>query len=577
VGEEGFTLIELVIVLVILPIVVGGIAVSLIGILENENSTFNRVADSADASITSANFARDVQNASLITTGSSGQCTNGGSPPVGGTALLGLRWSETNFRTITDAQLSNNATLISKAASGGQGTADFTPADSGATIAVSGTNFSTTIAPWNSPLHPPDTSMEVYLSQATTGISGYPMTVTISQSISWVVTYWDVPAGLTNQLVRMFCGFTALGKPTPLSQEILAHDLPANQGSATITCGPPIASLSPSMQCTPSNLASGFIPTAGITDVSLSAAEPASGYQFNLSATPRNSNPGSQGMPPGGNPSSLLLTGSGSANLNVPGTTDTLTVNGELAFNSSSGTAVGAGTLNDNMGSITEYNCTQSPSGSLKCPQVTSGFTGSCNCATPAFMATQISNPVVPIPTVVSSPSQTCSGVNATCQPGYYAAGSVTASGNVTFVPGNYQFAGDPMLTFVSSVSFGAGQYTFDQGLTIGPNVALSGSGVFFYLPTSGSLTVGTGDTVNLTPATSGPYIGVLVYQLASNTTPLHLGAGGSATVNTFGGAVEAPGAPIVLGSAGDVFNVGGLVATSVSLGSSSVNVTVGS
>src|SRR5580704_6506374 len=98
-GEDGFSLIELVIVMVILPIVVGGIAVALIGILENESTTFNRVSDSADASITAANFARDVQNASSISTGLGGQCTNGGSPPSGGSLLLGLQWGETTFRT----------------------------------------------------------------------------------------------------------------------------------------------------------------------------------------------------------------------------------------------------------------------------------------------------------------------------------------------------------------------------------------------------------------------------------------------------------------------------------------------
>jgi hypothetical protein len=126
-------------------------------------------------------------------------------------------------------------------------------------------------------------------------------------------------------------------------------------------------------------------------------------------------------------------------------------------------------------------------------------------------------------------------------------------------------------------VTFGAGQYTFDQGLNIGPNITVTGSGVFFYFAGStASLTVGNGDTVELTPATSGPYLGVLAYQPISNTATMSLGAGGPPLVNTFDGAIDAPGATVDLGSNNDDFSVGSLEASNVTLGSN-VTVTVGS
>jgi prepilin-type N-terminal cleavage/methylation domain-containing protein len=66
--NEGFTLIELVVVVAILPIVVGGIAVALISVFSLQNSVSNRVSDSNDALVASSVFNRDVQSAQMITT-----------------------------------------------------------------------------------------------------------------------------------------------------------------------------------------------------------------------------------------------------------------------------------------------------------------------------------------------------------------------------------------------------------------------------------------------------------------------------------------------------------------------------
>ena len=69
-GEEsGFTLIELIIVALIIPIIIGAITLALISIFSLQGSTASRISDSADAQVVSSNFETDVQNATQITYG----------------------------------------------------------------------------------------------------------------------------------------------------------------------------------------------------------------------------------------------------------------------------------------------------------------------------------------------------------------------------------------------------------------------------------------------------------------------------------------------------------------------------
>ena len=91
-GEEGFTLIELVIVLIIMPLVIGAVAMVMITTLKatspgDPHGTAARLAESHDAQITSTYFGRDVQNSTQITTGTTVGDRLCGS---GGTQVLGL-------------------------------------------------------------------------------------------------------------------------------------------------------------------------------------------------------------------------------------------------------------------------------------------------------------------------------------------------------------------------------------------------------------------------------------------------------------------------------------------------------
>ncbi len=83
--ESGFTLIELIVVVAILPVVVGGLAAGLLSIISIQPSITNRLSDSGDAQVVSTSFDKDVQSAQMITTAA-------GATPCGpGTQILGLQ------------------------------------------------------------------------------------------------------------------------------------------------------------------------------------------------------------------------------------------------------------------------------------------------------------------------------------------------------------------------------------------------------------------------------------------------------------------------------------------------------
>ncbi len=86
--ESGFTLIELIVTVTILPLVVGGIAVALLSVFGLQNQTTNRIGDSNDVLISSSLFNKDVQSAQQIETSTTPACGNSTQ-----TQLLGMQWA----------------------------------------------------------------------------------------------------------------------------------------------------------------------------------------------------------------------------------------------------------------------------------------------------------------------------------------------------------------------------------------------------------------------------------------------------------------------------------------------------
>jgi len=87
--EDGFTLVELIIVVTILPLIVGAIAIGLVSVFSLQTQTSTRLSGTGDLQTVNATFVKDVQSAAWI--------TNQQSAPVCGPStniqLLGLLWS----------------------------------------------------------------------------------------------------------------------------------------------------------------------------------------------------------------------------------------------------------------------------------------------------------------------------------------------------------------------------------------------------------------------------------------------------------------------------------------------------
>jgi prepilin-type N-terminal cleavage/methylation domain-containing protein len=89
-SDEGFTLIELIVVVTVLPLIVGGLALGLLSVFSLQSSVSNRLGDTGDSQVVAASFESDVQSSVYLTTQSlsSPQCGTSNQ-----TQLMGLEWN----------------------------------------------------------------------------------------------------------------------------------------------------------------------------------------------------------------------------------------------------------------------------------------------------------------------------------------------------------------------------------------------------------------------------------------------------------------------------------------------------
>ncbi|MDE3031682.1 MAG: type II secretion system protein, partial [Acidobacteriota bacterium] len=88
-SDDGFTLVELLVVTVIIPLVVGAIAVGLVAVFSLQSRTNQRLSYSGDLQMANATFVKDVQSAEYVTLSQSSARQCG----TTGVQLLGLHWS----------------------------------------------------------------------------------------------------------------------------------------------------------------------------------------------------------------------------------------------------------------------------------------------------------------------------------------------------------------------------------------------------------------------------------------------------------------------------------------------------
>ena len=407
---------------------------------------------------------------------------------------------------------------------------------------------------------------------------------TLIVALQWnntVVTYW----ANTTQLIRDFCKD---GTTTPNDSSVVAQDLAANQGIATI---------SPAVDA--SDAASGWTSTQGVAGVTVAVTEQGSGYQYNLLAVPRSwYSPGGGGSPPPSFPPFLLLANPSSC---TPAPSPALTMSGGTVVTVGGGSgAVGVdspcpGSLYFPSGSP-DLNASQILTADPSLNSVAKG--SKSNPTYPTSETYESSYPINPFAsmTVPSDPSTsgnvTCSGsTTLTCPPGAYVANqSFAGDDNVTFTGGNYvfdgtltisngavatfgngtyEFKGLVDLTGDANVTLGSGIYIFDNGVTVdsGASVVSGSGGVLLYIDGGAASFTGGGKTT-LSAMTTGPYSNppLVIWDAAASgtTNPLTLDNGGSVTA-VFGGAVYVPNGEALF-NGGAQMTVGAVVASSALL-----------
>jgi prepilin-type N-terminal cleavage/methylation domain-containing protein len=279
--DGGFTLLELLIVLAIIPLVVGAIAVVFVSSLQNEASISVRLAGSHDAQISSAYFVRDMQSATSISTNTSKPLCSA----AGTTQLVGLSWT-------------NGPTIVNVSYGFSTGTA------SPFLVRAFCTGAATPV---------------------TTIVSNGPFTGLAAPSVTNSAAV--CPAGTTS----------CAQSPCPAQG---AAKCPAGTSHVGVTVT--VNCFNPNLALVCAN--SGIISTYpigganGVNSVVMKITELPTGYSYSLTGSPRNQATQTGLIPQGSEGPSMILLGSGQKVLSCGGSghSGPVTVNGTAAVNSSS-------------------------------------------------------------------------------------------------------------------------------------------------------------------------------------------------------------------------------------------------
>lgn len=85
--DDGMTLVELMVTLLILPMVIGGLAFALVAVFSLQSTVSGRITDSGDAQTLSASFSKDVQSAQALTDSATPTCGSSS-----GDQLIAFEW-----------------------------------------------------------------------------------------------------------------------------------------------------------------------------------------------------------------------------------------------------------------------------------------------------------------------------------------------------------------------------------------------------------------------------------------------------------------------------------------------------
>lgn len=143
-AEEGFTLIELIITIAILPIILGGITVALLSVFGLQDSVQNRVGDSNDELVSASVFNKDAQSAQQIETATAPACGSSG------TQLVGFEWAQDatgNYDTVVSYVTQSNGGTTSLVRQSCMSGASATPTASRVVVQDAGASPGVTFIP----------------------------------------------------------------------------------------------------------------------------------------------------------------------------------------------------------------------------------------------------------------------------------------------------------------------------------------------------------------------------------------------------------------------------------------------
>jgi len=301
--EEGFTLIELIIVSLVLPIIIGAMTLSLIAIFSTQGSVSSRLQGSGDAQTVSANYEKDVQSAALITADNSSTvpapCET--SAQAGDPQVLGLQLGSGQTGTMqteisyVEVPVGNLYSLVRNSC------------QIGSTVPVTSTVISTNVASGLAATVTCDATLTGSLTSGTSygslSVSSLPDTVGVGDQIK-ISTGGSSPTSVT---------FTASAVANPSTHAISVNAL---SPSSNFPAGSQVVDSSwsgaGSNNC---GANSGWVAAASVTGVTLPVTEPGSAanqYKYQLTALPGASSPASGATP--------VVTPNSSCGFATPGT-----------------------------------------------------------------------------------------------------------------------------------------------------------------------------------------------------------------------------------------------------------------
>jgi prepilin-type N-terminal cleavage/methylation domain-containing protein len=249
--ESGFTLIEMIIVALVLPVVLGGIAFALVAIFSLQTGVANRITGSGDAQVVSSNFETDVQGASLLIAPAAG-APAGQSPAACGSGTEVLSVEPGTANTVISYMLvpqGSTNDLVRNVCKNGTLTSSSTVSLNVSSGLVAAVTCSATLT----------TAQALTAGTNALSVSQMPAPVT---------------SGDTNSTYSLNVNATSAIATLPVGTPV------TDTTWATTNCG----------------AYSNWITTTSVTDVTISVTEPKAGsgtslYQYGLAAAPRGSTP----------------------------------------------------------------------------------------------------------------------------------------------------------------------------------------------------------------------------------------------------------------------------------------------